>query len=339
MSAWYDPILERDWVPDALLRLAIRSLIRGRLREEWRRDKAAFIDQLGRSPVAIHTAAANQQHYEVPPEFFELVLGPHRKYSCCYWPGGVTTLEQAERCALDLTAERAQLADGQRILDLGCGWGSFSLYAAQRFPHAQITGVSNSRPQREYIEAQARARGLRNVRILTADMNHFAADGQFDRIVSIEMFEHMRNWAELLRRIRGWLAPDGRLFVHIFAHRRFVYPFETRGPGDWMAEHFFTGGLMPSDDLLSHFHQDMSVEQHWTLDGTHYQRTARAWLENLDRNRERVLALFGRTYGAEQALRWLVRWRVFFLAVDQVWGFRQGQEWIVSHYLLRPSVP
>lgn len=337
MSAWYDPVLERDLVPDAVLRLAIRGLIRDRLREEPHRDKAAFIEELRRSPVAIHTEAANQQHYEVPPDFFDLVLGPHRKYSCCYWPEGAATLEEAERRSLNLTAERAGVDDGQRILDLGCGWGSFSLYAAQRFPHAEITGVSNSRPQREFIEAQARVRGLTNLRIVTADMNSFAPDGRFDRIVSIEMFEHMRNYQELLRRIRAWLEADGRLFVHIFSHKQFVYPFETRGPDDWMAEHFFTGGIMPSDDLLSHFDQDLRIEDHWTLDGSHYQKTARAWLANLDHQRERVLALFRRTYGPDDALRWLVRWRVFFLAVEELWACRGGQEWIVSHYRFRPA--
>ncbi len=336
MSAWYEPILERDLVPDALIRVAIRGLIQDRLREEESRDKAAFIEELKRSPLAIHTDAANEQHYEVPPEFFLLALGPHRKYSCCYWPDSVSTLEDAEHRSLEQVVERAGLDNGQRILELGCGWGSLSLFMAERFPRSQITAVSNSRPQREFIEAQARERGLTNLRVITANMVDFAPDGTFDRIVSVEMFEHMRNYRELFRRIRTWLNPGGALFVHIFSHHKFVYPFETRGAGDWMAEHFFTGGIMPSDDLFSRFSEDLQIAEHWTLDGTHYEKTARAWLENVDRNRDRVLEIFAKTYGSKDALRWLVRWRVFFMAVEELWATRNGQEWLVSHYLFRP---
>lgn len=336
MNAWYEPILERDLVPDALIRVAIRGLIRERLREEESRDKATFIEELRRSPLAIHTDAANEQHYEVPPEFFLLALGPYRKYSCCYWPDGVSTLEEAERHSLQQVVQRARLADGQTILELGCGWGSLSLFMAKRFPQSQITAVSNSRPQREFIEVQARELGITNLRVITANMVDFAPEGTFDRIVSLEMLEHMRNYQELFRRIRTWLNPDGALFVHIFSHREFVYPFETRGAGDWMAEHFFTGGIMPSDDLFSHFGEDLRIAEHWTLDGTHYEKTARAWLKNVDRNRDRVLEIFSRTYGTKDALRWLVRWRVFFMAVEELWATRSGREWQVSHYFFRP---
>jgi cyclopropane-fatty-acyl-phospholipid synthase len=334
---WYDSILERDLIPDAILRQVIRALIRQRLREEAAHPRPDFVAELQHSPIAINTADANRQHYEVPPEFFTTVLGPHRKYSCCFWADGVTTLEEAERRMLELSSERAGIEDGHRVLDLGCGWGSMSLYLAQKFPHSQITGVSNSRPQREFIEAQARERGITNLSIVTADMNTFAPNGRFERVISIEMFEHMRNYQELLRRIASWLNPEGALFVHIFTHRCYTYPFETKGPGDWMAEHFFTGGIMPSDDLLPKFHQDLTVTGHWRFDGGHYQKTARAWLERMDQNRGHVLQIFAETYGKQEALRWWVRWRVFFLAVEELWGFRNGREWLVSHYLLRPS--
>lgn len=333
MSAWYDSILERDWAPDALLRPAIRALIRQRLREEAAADRSGFLETLKSSPIALHTHDANQQHYEVPPAFFQLVLGPALKYSCCHWPTGVETLADAEQSMLELTARHAGIEDGQSILELGCGWGSLSLFLARRYPRCRITAVSNSRPQREFIEARAPG----NLQVITADMNHFSTGDIFDRVVSVEMFEHMRNYQELLRRIRTWLKPDGALFVHIFAHTRYAYPFEAQGPGDWMAEHFFTGGIMPSDDLLTQFRDDLSVTNRWRFDGTHYEKTARAWLANLDHNRSQVLAVFAQAYGSGEALRWLVRWRVFFMAVEEVWAFRGGREWIVSHYLFRPA--
>jgi cyclopropane-fatty-acyl-phospholipid synthase len=350
-------LLERDLVPDALIRSGIRRLLRDRLREEDRGDPEAqqahlmrFVEQLRRSPVAVHTDAANAQHYEVPSEFYHLVLGKHLKYSCCYYdlPGGGAeatkggaTLDGAEAAMLDLTCRRARLADGERILELGCGWGSLTLFMAARFPNAKITGVSNSRTQREWILARAAERGLANVEIVTCDANvlQFPAGTQFDRVVSVEMFEHMRNYATLMQRIASWLAPAGTLFVHIFTHREYAYPFEVRDESDWMAKYFFTGGIMPSDDLLTYFQDELKLREHWHVDGRHYQRTAEDWLVNMDRNRARVMPLLAQTYGPENATRWWVYWRVFFMACAELWGYRGGREWLVSHYLFeKPAV-
>jgi cyclopropane-fatty-acyl-phospholipid synthase len=344
-------LLEKDLIPDALIRVGIRRLLAERLREEDKGDPEAqqahlmeLVEQLRRSPIAVHTDAANAQHYEVPSEFYHLVLGRHLKYSCCYYDlGGIgdgatqggRSLDEAEAAMLDLTCRRARLADGERILELGCGWGSLTLYMAARFPNARITGVSNSRTQREWILARAAERGLGNVEIVTCDANvlEFPAGTHFDRAVSVEMFEHMRNYESLLGRIASWLAPGGTLFVHIFTHREYAYPFEVRDESDWMAKYFFTGGIMPSDDLLTYFQKDLKLDRHWQVDGRHYQRTAEDWLVNMDRNRERVLPLLAATYGAANATRWWVYWRVFFMACAELWGYRGGREWLVSHYL------
>ena len=336
---WFEPLVERDAVPDWMLRAGIRRLIAQRLREEDKgepeRQQAhlmGYIEELKASPIARDTLAANEQHYEVPAAFFEAVLGSHRKYSCCYWQDG-DRLSEAERRMLDLTAERARIEDGHSILDLGCGWGAFSLYAAERFSHSKVVGVSNSHSQRTFIEQQAAARGLTNLQIVTADINEFEAGCRFDRIVSVEMMEHVRNYKLLLRNVAGWLRPDGLLFVHIFTHRRFAYPFTVRDSSDWMAQHFFTGGQMPSDNLLMYFQDDVRIREHWAVNGQHYQKTTEAWLVNMDSKREEILRLFSGVYGADNALQWFVRWRIFFLACAELWGFGGGAEWIVSHYL------
>jgi cyclopropane-fatty-acyl-phospholipid synthase len=337
-------LCERGLIPDPLTRLGIRRLCAQRLRDEragtvegaWTlfRERLAMLRE---SPVAIETQAANEQHYEVPPPFFRLCLGKRLKYSSCYYPTGSETLDQAEEHMLRLYNERAELRDGMDILELGCGWGSFTLWMAEHFPNARITGVSNSRPQREYIEGQCRERGLNNVRIITQDVNHLALDQRFDRVVSIEMFEHMRNYDTLLARIASWLEPGGKLFVHIFCHRELMYPFEVKDGTDWMSRYFFTGGLMPAFDTLLHFQRDLTLEEQWRVNGTHYERTSNHWLANQDRNAAEVLKVLESAYGAAEAKLWHQRWRMFWMACAELFGYRDGNEWGVGHYrFVRP---
>lgn len=332
--------MERGLLPDQAIRFGIRRLLAKRLRESPGDParQADFRTQLANSSIALHSDKANEQHYELPPEFFQLIMGRHLKYSACHWPEGVTTLDQAEAAMLALSCERAEIEDGQTILELGCGWGSLTLWLAERYPTARITAVSNSRPQRLYIESECRRRGLANVQVLTADMNDFSIDRRFDRVVSVEMFEHMRNYQALLERIAGWLRPGGKLFVHVFSHRDTAYPFETEGDDDWMGRYFFTGGIMPSRDLLTRFQDHLALEQQWHLNGRHYQRTCEAWLANQDRHRAAIMQVFNATYGSAEASRWFQRWRVFFMACAELFGYRDGEEWGVSHYrFVRPD--
>ena len=322
-----DRIVEAGLVPEPVLRAGIRAVCALRLREQRGVDPQRFVAELRASDIAIAPAAANQQHYEVPPAFFARVLGPHLKYSACYWPPGVTVLAAAEAAMLALCAERAQLVDGQRILDLGCGWGSFALWAAARYPRSTITAVSNSAAQRDFILARAAARGLANLDVITADVRTLELPAaSFDRVVSIEMFEHMRNYELLLRRIARWLRPGGSLFVHVFAHRRFAYAFDDNGPTDWMAREFFTGGIMPSAELFRAFDADLRIADTWRLSGTHYAKTAEAWHTNLVGQRAAIEALLG--------ARRYQRWRVFFLACAELFGYRDGSEWLVAHHRL-----
>jgi cyclopropane-fatty-acyl-phospholipid synthase len=332
-------LAERGLLPDALVRLGIRRLCAERLRTERRggidaqaERFAERIDSLRAAPVALHTETANAQHYELPPAFFELCLGPRLKYSCCYFPSGRETLAQAEEAMLELYAQRAELADGQQILELGCGWGSLTLWMAGRFPRARILAVSNSNGQRRYIEAQCRERRLTNVHVLTRDVNLLRLDPAcFDRCVSVEMFEHVRNYATLMRRIAGWLKPGGKLFTHVFAHRTLMYPFDTVGADNWMGRHFFTGGLMPSAETLLHFQDDLALERRWLIDGTHYRRTADLWLAHQDERRGRILAVLDEAYGANGRL-WFERWRLFWMACAELFGYAHGTEWLIAHY-------
>ena len=333
-------LAELGWLPDRLVRIGIRRLLAARLREENKLGceglselQRQFVAELIQSPIAVHAAAANEQHYEVPARYFELVLGPHRKYSSCLFPTGVSDLGQAEERMLKLTCERAGLQDGMDILELGCGWGSLSLFMAERFRNSRILAVSNSASQRESILSLAKARGITNLVVETSDMNAFETSLRFDRVVSVEMFEHMRNYQELFFRISQWLKPGGKLFTHVFYHGRCAYPFETDGKNDWMARHFFTGGTMPSAELFLCFQRDLMFEDLWLINGQHYQKTLEAWLVRHDAARGEILPVFEETYGRKLAPLMFRRWRMFYLACSELFGYRQGEEWGIAHFL------
>ena len=337
-------LAERGRLPDSLLRYGIRRLLRERLREvapAYDADPAgalgAWMESMRSADIALHTDKANEQHYEVPAAFYRLVLGRHLKYSSALYEHGTHSLDEAEAAMLARTCERADLHDGQQVLELGCGWGSLTLWMAEHYPQSRILAVSNSASQREHILARAAERGLSNLEVLTRDVNAFETERRFDRVVSVEMFEHVRNWERLLGRVRGWLADDdARVFLHVFSHRKYAYPFETEGRNDWMGRYFFTGGMMPSHGMLAALDTPFAVEQDWEVDGTHYARTSEDWLRNLDARKEEAMQVLAATYGAADAALWFHRWRMFFLACAELFGFRRGTEWQVSHYRLRP---
>ena len=333
-------LAEKGLLPDAIIRLGIRRLCRQRLVDAsninetlMEQEHAAWIDVLKESPIALVPEKANEQHYEVPPRLFELVLGDRLKYSSGLWPEGVSSLDESEVAMLKLTIQRAGLVDGQDVLELGCGWGSLTLFMAECFPKSKITAVSNSNDQRQFIEARCEERNLKNVEIITADMNDFETAKLFDRVISIEMFEHMRNYEKLLGRVNVWLKNKGKLFVHIFSHQKIAYPFEDNDDADWMAREFFSGGQMPSHRLLMSFPGQMKIEKDWRVSGTHYEKTSLAWLQKMDKNKAEVLELFKKTYGESDANSWFQRWRIFFMSCEVLFGFNRGSEWGVSHYL------
>jgi cyclopropane-fatty-acyl-phospholipid synthase len=331
-------LAEKRKMPDIAVRLGIRKLLRDRLKIET--DAAGanpeealnrFIELMKAGPIAVATDIANEQHYEVPAELFETFMGPHLKYSCGLWPSENTTLEESEEAMLRLTCERAGLTDGMDILELGCGWGSLSFWMAQHYPNSRITAVSNSRTQKKFIDA----RGYENLNVITADMNDLAMNHQFDRVISVEMFEHMRNWPELLRRINSWLKDDGRLFIHIFVHHQLAYLFNESGKNNWMAENFFKEGMMPAEALLGRLDDDLRVESQWNVNGKHYSKTLRAWLNTMDKNENTATAILQKHYGPEEARLQVGRWRIFFMACEELFGYGEGKEWYIAHYLLK----
>ena len=333
-------LAEKGILPDFFIRLGISKLCGQRLTDandlslKAREEKhQKWIDILMKSPIALVPEKANEQHYEVPPRLFELVLGAKLKYSSGYWPQGTSTLDDSEVQMLKLTSKRAALSDGQEVLELGCGWGSLTFHMALTYPNSKITAVSNSNDQRQFIEKKCDELKIKNIKVITADMNDFSSEKTFDRVVSIEMFEHMRNYDELLKRVSEWLKKDGKLFVHIFSHKEIAYPFEDKGEGDWMAREFFSGGQMPSHKLLTCFSSRMKIEKDWRVEGTHYEKTSLAWLNKMDENKKEVLKLFEKTYGKNEASTWFQRWRIFFMSCEVLFGFNKGSEWGVSHYL------
>ncbi|NGY06738.1 SAM-dependent methyltransferase [Solimonas terrae] len=339
---------ERGLIPDVAARFGMRRLMARRLVDEAagngeRRAERfdRFLAELRASPIAIETGAANEQHYEVPAEFFHLHLGPRLKYSCCLYPGGHETLAEAEEQMFRLYAVRAGLVDGQSLLDLGCGWGSLSLWLAERYPNSRVVGLSNSHGQRDYIMARAAERGLRNLTILTGNIVDFEMPttqlaGGFDRVLSIEMFEHMKNYALLFAKVARWLRPEGRLFVHVFAHKLLAYHFESQDESDWMSRYFFTGGTMPSEHLFAHFQDDLKLEAQWWVNGRHYEKTSNHWLAGMDARRDEIMPVFRRAYGDADARIWFQRWRMFYMAVAELFGYARGEEWGVAHFLFSP---
>jgi len=334
MSIWIQ-LAERGFATDKTIRYVIRKLLQDRLNQIQLESKTQteWIADLESSSLAVDTRAANEQHYEIPTAYFQTVLGKHLKYSSGLWPIGSESLDESEAAMLELTCERAELIDGQRVLEIGCGWGSLSLWMATNYPTSQIVAVSNSNSQREYIKSQAVKRQLTNIEVVTCDINDFKPIGGFDRVVSVEMFEHVRNHRALLGLIADWLNQSGKLFVHIFAHKENSYLFEAKSAKDWMSQYFFTGGIMPSAGLLPAAAEKLVEEARWTVNGKQYSRTLEAWLKRQDQNADAVLEIFQNCYGKKDAKIWLQRWRIFYMACSELFAYNDGEEWLVMHYL------
>lgn len=337
--------LERNLLPDAVIRRLSRLLLGGRLGSGYKpsaelqlSDLLQFAHSLREMPIAIQTDKAKEQHYELPTSFFKLVLGKYFKYSCCYFSDASKTLEDAEKAMLELYCERSRLEDGHTVLDVGCGWGSLSLYIAQKYSNCKITGICNSKTQKEFIEEQCRVLELQNVEIIVADISTFEMEASYDRIYSIEMFEHMKNYQNLLKKISKWMKEDTLLFVHHFCHKTFAYHFEDTNDDDWITKYFFTGGTMPSANLLLYFQDDVSVVDHWLVNGKHYAQTSEEWLKRMDNNLDSIKPIMESTYGKDQAVKWTVYWRTFFIAVAELFGYNNGEEWMVTHFLFRKKM-
>ena len=337
---WYDKLIENDKLPDPVLRAGIRKLLKQRLTDETVGDEELqqrkfinLVNELKSSPIAVNTDDANEQHYELPTEFFQYCLGKNLKYSSGYWNPGVKDIDTSEDDMLALTCKRAELENGQNVLELGCGWGSLSLYMAAKYPESKFTVVSNSATQKVFIDDTAAKRGIQNLTVLTADMNTFTIADSFDRVVSVEMFEHMRNYKLLLAKVASFLKPDGKLFVHIFTHKTLAYKYEVIDESDWMSKYFFTGGIMPSNHLFFYFNDDLKIEKHWVVNGTNYGKTSEAWLSNMDKHKKEIMPILGNTYGKDQAVKWWVYWRLFYMACAELFNYNKGNEWMVCHYL------
>ncbi|XP_031487321.1 (S)-coclaurine N-methyltransferase-like [Nymphaea colorata] len=334
--------LERNLLPDIVIRRLTRLLLSSRLRlgykptaEQQLSDLLQFVHSLKQMPIAVETEKPKSQHYELPTSFFKLVLGENMKYSSCYFRNNSDTLEEAERAMLDIYCERADIKDGQTILDIGCGWGSFSVHIAQKYSNCRVTGICNSTTQKEFIEERCRNLKLSNVEIIAADISKFEMDMTFDRIISIEMFEHMKNYQELLKKISKWMNDESLLFIHYFCHKAFTYHFEDKNDDDWITRYFFTGGTMPSANLLLYFQDHVSIVNHWLVNGKHYAQTSEEWLKRMDANAAEIKPIMESTYGKDSATKWTVYWRTFFISVAELFGYNNGDEWMVAHFLFK----
>ena len=343
-----DKLLAQGWIPDFLIRFGVKILLRNKIKnqkipniEKRQSKKVEFVNNLKNQPIAIKTSEANEQHYELPPSFFEEILGDRLKYSCGYWdeflpPSDCANkLNQSEEAMLELTCSRADIKNGQKILDLGCGWGSLSIYMAENYPESKITALSNSSTQIEYINSIAKEKELDNLKAVIADINTYKSNNTFDRIISIEMFEHMRNYEALMSKLSKLLRNKGKLFIHIFSHHTYPFAYVNKSSSDWMARYFFAGGTMPSQDLLHYFLEDFHLENQWAVSGKHYKQTLEAWLYKMDNKKETIWPIFLEVYGKKEAKKWWNYWRTFFLSCAEFFGMNEGNEWFISHYLFQ----